>query len=99
MELPASLSVFETSEQLAVAAAERCVECAAKLDGELDRFSVALAGGQTPKRVYELLATERFKKRIHWSQVHLFFGDERAVPPTHPDSNYAMVYEALLSKV
>jgi 6-phosphogluconolactonase len=37
--------------------------------------------------------------RIEWPKVHLFFGDERAVPPTHPDSNYAMVYEALISKV
>ncbi len=99
MELPTSVSVFETPEQLAVAAAERFVECAAKLNGELDRFSVALAGGGTPKRAYELLATERFKNRVDWSKVHLFFGDERSVPPTHPDSNYAMVYEALISKV
>jgi 6-phosphogluconolactonase len=96
---PSNLLVFETPEQLAVAAADRFVECAAKLHGELDRFSVALAGGTTPKRVYELLTTERFKSRIEWSQVHLFFGDERSVPPTHPDSNYAMVYEALISKV
>ncbi|HEV7473425.1 MAG TPA: 6-phosphogluconolactonase [Pyrinomonadaceae bacterium] len=91
--------VFETPEELAVAAAERFIECAAKSDGESDRFSVALAGGRTPKRVYELLATDRFNHRVHWSQVHLFFGDERSVPPTHPDSNYAMVYEALISKV
>ena len=60
---------------------------------------MALAGGNTPKRVYELLATERFKSRVEWSRVHLFFGDERAVPPDHPDSNYAMAYEALISKV
>jgi 6-phosphogluconolactonase len=91
--------VFATPEELAVSAAERFVECAAKLDGELDRFSVALAGGRTPKRVYELLAGERFKSRVEWSQVYLFFGDERSVPPTHPDSNYAMVYETLISKV
>lgn len=99
MGIPANVLVFETSEQLAAAAAERFVECAAPLHGEPDRFSVALAGGRTPKRVYELLATERFKNRVHWTQVHLFFGDERAVPPTHPDSNYAMVYETLISKV
>jgi 6-phosphogluconolactonase len=99
MEIPSNVFVFDTAEQLAVAAAERFVEGAAKLHGELDRFSVALAGGRTPKRVYELLATERFKSRIEWSQVHLFFGDERSVPPTHPDSKYAMVYEALISKV
>lgn len=99
MESLSNVFVFETPEHLAVAAAERFVEYVHELHGELDRFSVALAGGQTPKRVYELLATERFKNRIEWSRVHLFFGDERAVPPTHPDSNYAMVYESLISKV
>jgi 6-phosphogluconolactonase len=99
METPSNVSVFDTPEQLALAAAERFVECAHELVGEQDRFSVALAGGTTPKRVYELLATERFKSRVEWSQVYLFFGDERAVPPDHPDSNYAMVYEALISKV
>jgi 6-phosphogluconolactonase len=99
METPANISVFDTPEQLAVAAAERFVEYDYPFHGELDRFSVALAGGTTPKRVYELLATERFKNRVEWSQVHLFFGDERAVPPDHPDSNYGMAHEALISKV
>jgi 6-phosphogluconolactonase len=96
---PANVFVFETAEQLALAAAERFVEGTGKLHGELEQFSVALAGGRTPRRVYELLATERFKNRVEWSKVHLFFGDERAVPPSHPDSNYAMVYETLVSKV
>lgn len=95
METPANVFVFDTPERLAIAAAERFVECARGRN----RFSVALAGGTTPKRVYELLATERFKNRIEWARAHLFFGDERAVPPDHPDSNYAMAYEALISKV
>ncbi|HEY0430854.1 MAG TPA: 6-phosphogluconolactonase [Pyrinomonadaceae bacterium] len=99
MDKPPNVIVFETPEQLAETAAQRFVECAAKVDGEVGRFSVALAGGRTPKRVYELLATETFSNRINWLQVHLFFGDERSVPPTHPDSNYAMVNEALLSKI
>ncbi|HEV7798541.1 MAG TPA: 6-phosphogluconolactonase [Pyrinomonadaceae bacterium] len=99
MGIPFNVLVFETPEQLAAAAAERFVEQAAKLHGELELFSVALAGGRTPRRVYELLATERFKNRIEWSKAHLFFGDERCVPPIHPDSNYAMVYETLISKV
>ena len=60
---------------------------------------MALAGGNTPRRVYELLATERFKDRVEWPRVHLFFGDERAVPPDHPDSNYRMAHEALISRV
>ena len=94
-----NIFVFDTSEQLALAAAERFVECAEASHRELDRFSVALAGGNTPRRIYELLATERFKKRVEWSQVHFFFGDERCVPPDHPDSNYRMAYEALISQV
>jgi 6-phosphogluconolactonase len=95
----ADVSIFETPEQLAVAAAGRFVEVAARACSESDRFSVALAGGRTPKRVYELLASEDFKTRVNWSRVHLFFGDERAVPPNDPDSNYRMVFEALISKV
>ena len=99
MEKIPNVSVFETPEQLAVAAAERFVECVYEFHGERERFSVALAGGNTPRRVYELLATELFKSLIEWSQVHFFFGDERCVPPEDPDSNYAMAYEALISKV
>jgi 6-phosphogluconolactonase len=94
-----SLSVFDTPEQVALAAAERFVEYDSAFHGELDRFSVALAGGNTPRRVYELLASERFKHRVEWTQVHLFFGDERCVPPDHPDSNYLMAYETLISRV
>ena len=100
MDKISNTSVFDTPEQLAVAAAERFVERAREFHGTpLERFSVALAGGKTPRRVYELLATDRFKNRIDWPQVYLFFGDERSVPPDHPESNYRTVYESLISKV
>ena len=99
MGIPANVFVFDTPEQLALAAAERFVEYANEFHDARDRFSVALAGGNTPRRVYELLATERFRSRVEWSQVHLFFGDERCVPADHPDSNYAMAYAALISKL
>lgn len=62
-------------------------------------FTVALSGGSTPKGLYELLALEGYKERVPWSRVHLFFGDERCVAPDHPESNYRMVREALLSRV
>ncbi len=62
-------------------------------------FSLNLAGGSTPKRVYELLASAAFSSYIDWSKVHLFWGDERCVPFGHADSNYRMVHEALISKV
>ena len=88
--------MFDDPEQLAQAAAAKFVEYARAAG---DRFCVSLAGGNTPRRVYELLATAPFSRQINWTKVHLFFGDERAVPPDHPDSNYAMVAEALISKV
>ncbi len=61
------------------------------------RFTVALSGGSTPRSLYSLLAKDYAD--FSWSRTHLFFGDERHVPPNHPDSNYRMVNEALLSKV
>ena len=62
-------------------------------------FSIALAGGSTPRTLYEQLASDALRTRIPWARVQLFFGDERAVPPDHRDSNYAMAARALLSKV
>jgi 6-phosphogluconolactonase len=91
--------VFDTPEQLALAAAEQFVEYAVEFQNALGQFSVALAGGKTPRGVFELLATDQYQNRLEWSRVHLFFTDERCVPPTHPDSNYAMVFKALISKV
>jgi 6-phosphogluconolactonase len=93
------ISVFDTAEQVAAAAAERFVECSHVAIDERGVCSVALSGGNTPRRVYELLTTERFKDRVDWRQLELFFGDERTVPPDHPDSNYRMAYESLISKV
>lgn len=90
--------VFDDPEKLARAAAEKFVELARESIRDHGRFSVALAGGSTPARVYELLGSE-FKDQIDWSRVHLFFGDERPVPPDHPDSNYRMAYEKLISRV
>jgi 6-phosphogluconolactonase len=57
-----------------------------------------LAGGSTPKATYEILARD-YADRIDWSKVHVFFGDERTVPPDHEDSNYRMAREALLNHV
>jgi 6-phosphogluconolactonase len=63
-------------------------------------FTVALSGGSTPKGLYELLATDRrLRGRMPWDQIHVFWGDERHVPPTDAESNYRMTHEALLSKV
>src|SRR6266705_2955759 len=63
------------------------------------RFTVALAGGSTPKAAYALLTSAAYYDRVPWQQIDFFWGDERHVPPDHPDSNYRMAYEAMLSKV
>ena len=63
------------------------------------RFAVALSGGSTPKALYSLLASPECRNLVDWSRVHLFWGDERCVPPGHPDSNFRMVREALLARI
>lgn len=64
-----------------------------------ERFSVALSGGSTPRALYERLAAVEMAERIPWRKVHLFWGDERCVPPDHPESNYGLAAAALLSRV
>jgi 6-phosphogluconolactonase len=91
--------ILDDAEAVARAAAERFVELAARSIAERDRFAVALAGGTTPRRVYELLAGDELRERVEWARVHVFFGDERSVPADHADSNYRMANEALLSRV
>jgi 6-phosphogluconolactonase len=93
-----NLLVYETPEELAEAAAR---DFAAKAEGAIDergRFAVALAGGSTPKATYEALARD-YADKLDWSRVHVFFGDERTVPPHHEDSNYRMAHETLLSRI
>jgi 6-phosphogluconolactonase len=93
-----NLLLYETPEELAEASAR---DFAARTQETLDergRFAVALAGGSTPKATYEVLARD-YANELDWSRVHVFFGDERSVPPDHEDSNYRMAYETLLSHV
>jgi len=60
-------------------------------------FSVALSGGSTPRGMFAVLAGDGFRDRVRWDKVFFFWGDERHVPPDHPDSNFRMAREALLS--
>ena len=93
-----NVQVIETPELVAGVAAQFFVKLARSITTERS-FSVALSGGNTPRRVYELLAEDEFKDQIDWPQVHLFFGDERPVPPDDPASNYGMARTALISRV
>jgi 6-phosphogluconolactonase len=81
------------------AAADRVVRAAHTAIAKSGRFSIALSGGSTPKALYELLAEPRYAALVDWSKAHVFWGDERAVPPSSPDSNYRMANEALLRSV
>jgi 6-phosphogluconolactonase len=94
-----NLQVFADATDVARAAAQRFIEIARECTKARGRFSVALAGGSTPRRIYELLAGEDLSRELDWSQVHIFFGDERCVPPDDAQSNYRMANEALLARV
>jgi 6-phosphogluconolactonase len=93
------IEVFPGVQELNQEAARRIVELAQATITANGRFSMALSGGSTPKKLYALLADAPYKDQIDWGKVYIFFGDERCVPPDDPDSNYRMASETLLSKV
>jgi 6-phosphogluconolactonase len=92
------VKIVQDNAALNRAAAQEFQRLAESAITQRGRFSVTLSGGNTPRGVYSLLAQEH-KTDIAWDKVHIFLGDERYVPPDHPDSNYRMTYESLLSKV
>jgi 6-phosphogluconolactonase len=99
MDAIGRIQTFPDLEALSAAAARIFVEEAARSVAARGRFAVALSGGSTPRRTYQLLATERFRDRVNWQQVHIFWGDERGVPPEDPRSNYRLAREVLLARV
>ncbi|MBM4429389.1 MAG: 6-phosphogluconolactonase [Chloroflexi bacterium] len=93
------IEVFPRAADLALAAAEQWVALATEAMAARGRFTVALAGGETPRATYAQLASKPFSANVDWSRVHIFWGDERCVSPDHPSSNYRMAQEALLGRV
>src|SRR5262245_12936614 len=91
--------VYPTHDALAAAAVERIVGAALAAIADRGRFTIALAGGSTPERAYSLLAQPENARRVDWSRVSVFFGDERLVPLDDPRSNYAMAHRSLLAHV
>lgn len=92
---PARIDISPDANALAYRVAEWLTALAAASRGS---FRIALSGGSTPKPVYELLASPTFRDRMPWSRVLWFWGDERFVPHDHPDSNYRMARDAMLSR-
>jgi 6-phosphogluconolactonase len=87
---------FESAETLARDVSEWLCALA---QASVRDFAVCLSGGSTPQRLYARLATSAIASRFPWSRSHWFWGDERFVPPDHPDSNYRMALDAFLSRV
>lgn len=94
-----SIQIYSNPEELSRAAAQLFVDIALASVQERGRFTVALSGGGSPQRMYELLASERFKSRVPWDQTYVFWGDERFVPPDDPENNARMTRKKLLDFV
>src|SRR5215212_6555430 len=95
----AELKTFDDLDALARAAAEEITRSAEEAIAARGRFTIALSGGKTPKPAYHLLTQEPWNGRIDWDRVHVFWGDDRHVPPNHPRSNFGMAMDTLLSRV
>jgi 6-phosphogluconolactonase len=88
------LAILDTPKAAVQYAAEHWLACAQESVKRHGSFYVALSGGSTPKAIFETLTRPPFKELVPWKHIHLFWGDERAVPPDHPDSNYRMAMKA-----
>lgn len=88
------INIFDTEQEVLKRLAEYFITIAQQSISANGRFSVALSGGSSPKKLYELLASA-YKDKIDWDKVNFFFGDERYVPQNDPDSNYLMAKKAL----
>lgn len=84
---------------LAREAAARLAKLAQEAIASRRRFSIVLSGGSTPGVLYRLLAGEPYRAQLPWEHIHLFWGDERSVPPDDPASNYQLAHESLLARV
>lgn len=92
------LTIFPSAAEVAESAAVLFVEVAERAIRERGSVGVALSGGSTPERLFALLAAEPWSSQVEWEAVHLFWGDERSVPPDHPDSNYGLAYRSWLKE-
>lgn len=91
------VKIFPNFDELNFFAAEKFVEIANKAAKENGRFTISLAGGSTPKSLYQLLSSDNFKNQIDWKRVFFFFGDERNVPPDSEESNFRTANENLFA--
>lgn len=93
------IRVFSTLDELYQAAADHYAEVVKQAVQSRGEAYVALSGGGTPQRLYQLLARPSYQTSIPWDVIHFYWGDERCVPPEHPESNFGLVKKTLLDRV
>ncbi|MEO5781924.1 MAG: 6-phosphogluconolactonase, partial [Ginsengibacter sp.] len=93
------LHIYKDAQETTTALADWMVELIQKTLEVKDRFIIALSGGETPKKLYQTLASDDYRKKIKWDRLHIFWGDERFVPFTDDSNNAKMAFDNLLSKV
>jgi 6-phosphogluconolactonase len=96
---PAPKTVVVPANELHDAAARRVIRIGRRAIARDGSFHLVLSGGSTPKALHQRLASPELRGRLDWSKVHVYFGDERAVPPTHAESNFKMAKDTLLDQV
>jgi len=98
-EILPGVRVYPNPAEVARGAARLFVDHAWQAIARDGQFAVALSGGNTPSQMFQLLASDEFRGQVDWAKVQVFWGDERAVPPTDPESNYGMARRELLIRV
>lgn len=98
-EILPGVHVYADPGEVARGAARLFIDYAWQSIAKDGRFMVALSGGNTPRMMFELLASDEFRGQVDWAKVHVFWSDERAVPPTNPESNYGMARRELLIRI
>ncbi len=93
------LHIYKDSQELSYAVSDWITAQIADTLKKQDRFTIALSGGSTPKVLHKILAASPYKEKIDWTKLHVFWGDERAVPFEDDRNNAKMAYETLLDKV
>jgi 6-phosphogluconolactonase len=91
------INVYKDPEALLIAMADFLKAIALESINSSGRFNLVLSGGSSPKKLYELLASESYRTAIAWQHVFFFFGDERYVPLNHPESNFLMAKNTLFA--
>jgi 6-phosphogluconolactonase len=94
-----SIEVLPDADALALRAADVFAMAAQAAAAARGRFAVALSGGETPRALYRHLARQQFAQKVPWRRVHLYWGDERCVPPDDAASNYGMAHDAFIKHV